>query len=344
MGRKRNNKKDKLPLYVYRGRSSYEYRPYHGRNVKRPCVNLCPLDSPTSEVWQKWEEQHRKPSFTLGWLLNEYKASLQFRQRGKERKSQDTIREQKRQIEFIFKYPLTNGKTFGSVGLDKITKGVMRKFLDKREEDGAGVGGNREKALISKAWNWASERDKILWPNPCVGVVRNPESSRDRYVTDEEYKIAYELAKSSYYLPIMMELAYLCRMRRGEILRATKDQIVAEGFDIKRLKGSKDAITFWSDRLKLAIDQARKLPSCISSIYLIHNKYGQSISKSGFDTAWQRLKKRMSKEGIEPFNFHDLKAKGVSDFEGNKQAASGHKTLAQVARYDRKKIKVKPTK
>ena len=48
--------------------------------------------------------------------------------------------------------------------------------------------------------------------------------------------------------------------------------------------------------------------------------------------------------GIEPFTFHDLKAKGVSDFKGNKQDASGHKTAAQVAVYDRKKKSFKPTK
>jgi hypothetical protein len=33
----------------------------------------------------------------------------------------------------------------------------------------------------------------------------------------------------------------------------------------------------------------------------------------------------------------------VSDFEGNKKDASGHKTEAMVAVYDRKRIEVKPT-
>jgi hypothetical protein len=39
------------------------------------------------------------------------------------------------------------------------------------------------------------------------------------------------------------------------------------------------------------------------------------------------------------FTFHDLKAKGISDMEGNsyeKQTISGHKNVAQTARYDRK--------
>ena len=42
------------------------------------------------------------------------------------------------------------------------------------------------------------------------------------------------------------------------------------------------------------------------------------------------------------FTFHDIKAKAISDYEGNKQEFSGHKTAAQVAIYDRK-IKVTPT-
>ncbi|MGE4260027.1 hypothetical protein [Shewanella fodinae] len=39
------------------------------------------------------------------------------------------------------------------------------------------------------------------------------------------------------------------------------------------------------------------------------------------------------------FTFHDLKAKGISDLDGNlqaKQAISGHKNIGQTARYDRK--------
>ncbi|STG08904.1 site-specific recombinase, phage integrase family [Escherichia coli] len=45
------------------------------------------------------------------------------------------------------------------------------------------------------------------------------------------------------------------------------------------------------------------------------------------------------------FTFHDLKAKGISDYEGSsrdKQLFSGHKTEGQVLIYDRK-VKVSPT-
>ncbi|MDT1909138.1 integrase, partial [Acinetobacter baumannii] len=42
---------------------------------------------------------------------------------------------------------------------------------------------------------------------------------------------------------------------------------------------------------------------------------------------------------------HDLKAKGISDYEGSgrdKQKFSGHKTESQVLVYDRK-VKISPT-
>ena len=36
-------------------------------------------------------------------------------------------------------------------------------------------------------------------------------------------------------------------------------------------------------------------------------------SQSAFRSAWRRLQANMKKAGIEPFAFHDLKAKGISD-------------------------------
>ncbi len=183
------------------------------------------------------------------------------------------------------------------------------------------VVGNREKALISVAWNWALERDYITLDNPTKVVKPNDEKPRDHYVTDKEYNIAYQLAEGTPYLRPAMELAYLCRMKRCEILAATKKHILKEGFDTQRVKGSKDAITFWSDRLVAAVNYKA---SEIESFYIIHNRYGQRIPESAFKSAWTRLKKKMKKAGIEPFNFHDLKAKGGTDFNGDVLDATGH--------------------
>ena len=49
-------------------------------------------------------------------------------------------------------------------------------------------------------------------------------------------------------------------------------------------------------------------------------------------------------KAFEPrFSFHDLKATGVSDFEGDKKKASGHKSERMVNVYDRKRIEVDAT-
>ncbi|MFA0813853.1 hypothetical protein [Microbulbifer epialgicus] len=40
------------------------------------------------------------------------------------------------------------------------------------------------------------------------------------------------------------------------------------------------------------------------------------------------------------FRFHDLKIKGISDFEGDKQEFSGHKTRSMMERYNHTADKV----
>ena len=75
----------------------------------------------------------------------------------------------------------------------------------------------------------------------------------------------------------------------------------------------------------------------------MHTKTGQQIGREAFKSVWIRLKKKMVLEGIEPFNFHHLKAKGVSDFEGDKLQASGHSDPKMLKVYDRKKHTVKAT-
>jgi len=57
-------------------------------------------------------------------------------------------------------------------------------------------------------------------------------------------------------------------------------------------------------------------------------------------------KEKAELEGIEfkPFTFHDLKRKGISDTEGDKLKASGHRSAAMLNIYDVKPDKVKPTR
>ncbi|EPC9115118.1 TPA: tyrosine-type recombinase/integrase, partial [Escherichia coli] len=81
--------------------------------------------------------------------------------------------------------------------------------------------------------------------------------------------------------------------------------------------------------------------------YVISNQYGNRYMYKGFNEMWVEARNRAGKiSGIlTDFTFHDLKAKGISDYEGSsrdKQLFSGHKTEGQVLIYDRK-VKVSPT-
>jgi len=341
MGRKRKNKSDdRLPPYTYIHGNQYTYRPYiNGKAQGR--VPLCPIEASISEVWAAYEALQGQVQNTISWLTDKFIASEKFAELG-DRTQEDYKRYQKTLTETA-----TRSGVFGNVRFDQVTPGVIRRYLDKRGE-AAPVQANREIAFLSAAYSWAYERDMLPkgMMNPCRGVKRNTEKPRDRYVKDDEYYSVYQLATDSpWYIQPMMEIAYLVRYRGKEIRGMLKNDLTKEGLDTRRVKGSRDALTLWSDRLLLAVNTALGQKRTTEGVHLFADIYGQPIKKSTFDSAWQRLMKKAERQlGITPFPFHDLKAKGVSDFEGNKKDASGHRTEAMVAVYDRKKMKVKPTR
>lgn len=325
-----------LPPYVYKRKSGYQMRVYAGKNNPMAAVTLCPADAPISEVWRCYEKQIKHTVKNLSWLMTEYKKSKEF--------AKKAVRTQKYQTDMarrICDYAMKNGKLFGVAELKMITPGSLRQYLDSRDRDNSPKAGNREIALISVAWNWALERDLIDKPNPCSVVKKNKEEPCKRYVTDHEYDVGYSLAKRYPYLQPAMELAYLCRMRRIEVLTAMRPQILEQGLDTLRAKGSRSAITLWSERLRAAVNYKA---GDVNSMYIIHDKNGQPITEEAFKSAWTRLKKLMKETGIKPYNYHDLKAKGVSDFEGDKLKASGHKDAKMLAIYDRKKHEIESTR
>jgi integrase len=71
-----------------------------------------------------------------------------------------------------------------------------KRILDVRRADVARMHGrmsntpgaaNRCLALISSIWNWAARRDEVPFGgNPAKGIERNPEKSRERFLTSEE--------------------------------------------------------------------------------------------------------------------------------------------------------------
>jgi hypothetical protein len=93
------------------------------------------------------------------------------------------------------------------------------------------------------------------------------------------------------------------------------------------------------------VDRALKLPSKIGTMQLIHDQNGQKIRYDAFHDAWEAaVAAAVKQKRIEPFRFHDLKRKRVTDAKGDKLAASGHKSASMVPIYDVSVPEVGPTK
>ena len=309
-----------LPKYVSRSDRGYVWRPYEGMKGGRPQFGkrqvIAPLGASEEAVWRAWQAVSADV-FTVGWLLREYHNSKKFQRLSPKTQSDyETYRKSLCEMEIA-------GGVLARAELPNITKRTIRNFLDNYPHP---VAANRRVAYLKSAWNWAEERHDIP-ANPCMGVTMNEEAPRDRYVTDEEYVTVYKLACPE--LRQMMELAYLCRARKSEVLALTVDDVSDDHIRLIRLKGSEGELTTLSDRLRAAVSDVRGYP------HICHR-----YKKNAFDSAWRRLMARAEKEGVERFTFHDLKAKGVSDHASNH---SGHRSVGMRKVYVRKLQLVEPT-
>ncbi len=317
MGRNRKKAFQKLPKYVYWNRCRYVYRPPGSKNIVLGNITI-------PEIWDAVSNISGNSKETLDYIASEYFKGLSFA------KLADP-KERKRLLNVVLD---TKAKgRFGNKLYRTITPGVIRKYLDYKGTPAA----NREIAALSAAWSYCYERDIVTVRNPCKGVKRIKETPRTRLVTESEYKAVYKLAPD--YIKVAMELAYLCRMRRSEVLDVRCKDIESDGLNTRRIKGSDSTLTLWSDRLKAAINLGLRdkirVPDMLMVTFRNTTIRGDTFSK--------RFNKLIKDAGVEPFTFHDLKAAGVSDFDGDKKVASGHKSERMVAVYDRKRKSVKPT-
>lgn len=336
----------KLPDYVYLKKGRYVYVPYLGRGQRGKEIplrlngQLLKPEASMSDIWRAYDSIHVEPDNTLSWMLNQFIESKQF-------KSLKPVT-QKGYLGYkkmICRKKLKSGAAFGDLPYTSLTVKIVRKYLDSRASR---ISANREVQFLKSAYSWAMQYIDGVESNPCVGVTLNKQPPRDRYPTHDEYDIVYRAAQeSSYpYIPIAMEFAYLCRARRGEVFALKRSDLIDEGVYLERGKGSDSEITLWTTRLTRAVKAAKALnsdaPTPVTGAYLLHDKNGLPIKKNAFDSAWQRIMKAALKNGLEePFTFHDLKAKGITD---HKDKHGGHKSGKMKRVYDRLPDLVKATK
>jgi integrase len=353
VGRNRNKDNRRLPPYVYerKDRNCYIYRPHLGKGKMGKPVRLCSTDAPISEVWQAYESLQKTSNNTLRWLLDTYNAS--------DANKKNAISSQHQHEMYrnaLVEAVGAKGGKFGDLPLDKINRLMIRRYLDIAIYK---IAANRQIQYLKAAWNWGNQRyAQVPQMNPCEKVTLNTEKSRDRYVEDWEYALVQDVilqTTRSPYLAVMMELAYLCRLRNSEVRNLRHNDIKDGHIRIKRGKGSLGEMTRLSPRLQAAIDSAKTInpnaPVPIKGAFLLHDAKGLKISKNRFDSAWQRVMDKAITKGLviegkqlkleEPFTFHDLKAKGTTD---HTEQWAGHKSEKSRQVYIRKLREIDATR
>lgn len=313
--------KTTLPKYVFRARSAFWYKPWLGRVEGKQkwgkTIRLADDTVPMSELWSIYEGLGQAEKDTVRWMMDLYLGSSQF-----ERLKPKTKKDYLAAVEKICSKPV-GSKTFGESRLNRVTKRTIRDYLDTYPHP---VAANRHIAVLKSAWSWCEERHDIP-ENPCKSVKLNREEPRQRYVSDDDYETVLRMAPPP--IQQMMELAYLLRGRLSEVLAIRAEHIHDDYLEFHRLKGSEGELCELSDRLRAALSDVR------GGEYVCHQ-----YSESGFRSAWRRLQGGMRKAGIEPFPFHDLKARGVSDHVDN---FAGHRSPNMKKVYVRKLQRVPAT-
>ena len=174
-----------------------------------------------------------------------------------------------------FNYEISN--------LDRVEPHHVQKYIWKRTGK---VRANREIALLSHIWNFARNGGYTKQPNPCIGINRNPERGRDKYIEDHEYTAVYE--KGDYMLQDFMDMMLFGGQRNTVSLNAKIADIKPvthplTGEEVKALhfpsvkRGKKVRVIIEGD-FEVAINRMLNRERNANSMYLIADKDGQKIS------------------------------------------------------------------
>jgi integrase len=329
MGRVRRPEDNWMPTRVYRGRTQYEYHPKSGK-----AVMLGPLNMEQHEVWAAYAEASKESALTVDKLWARYEASRNF-----------TRRKPSTQTQYTECWNMLE-KVWTGVDAARVKPKHVREWMDKRGEKSE-VSANREHSVLSNLFAYGYERGLVKL-NPCKGVKKFPEKPRTRYIEDAEY-LPY-LKHSTPLIQVLMELTYLQGSRPGEVRLIRLPDIRDFGVFIQTAKGGKKMIKEFTNRLEDAIALAHRIRSEILnrltargeanvlSPYLIVNKFGQPYTARGLKTMWAKNRQRLKEEHgiVIDWTHHDIKAKGISDYEGDKVKFAGHQNPRTTDIYDRR--------
>lgn len=350
-----------LPAAIYfdhRG-SGIWYTSHRDENGKQRRRNVAPADATLAELHRIMDEVGNADRETLRYLCQQFHQSPKFT--GLSSRTQDDYRYCR---DVLLNQETKVGKHLGDLAVRRFSPALVQRLVDKIAGEGTPSKAAHVLRYLRRVLQWGRNRG-YLDSNPAQGVEAPTERKQRRLPAVAVMETLIDRAKAMgrlhrnepgscpVYLSIVMELAYLCRLRGIEVVTLTDANELAEGVQTNRRKGSRDNIVRWTPRLRAAWDEAKAyrtqiwakrsfpVPLNPERRPLIVSSHGMALSKSGLDTAWQRFMTKAIEAGVileeQRYGLHDLKRRGITDTPGtraDKQEASGHRDEAMLDIYD----------
>lgn len=254
-------------------------------------------------------------------------------------------------------------KEFAPAGIEPHHVGS---YLDKGVELGRAVRANREKAAMSACFTWLIRKNHAgVKTNPCVGVKRNKETKRERYVENAE--MAETLALAPVQVWGLAHLVYRTLQRPEDIITWTPRNITErrrpDGAVVRIIRNQQAKtgatvdieITPEIDAIlaKLKVPTARKGSSkaptaVVTGLTFVHRRDGKPYTYDGLCSMLKRAQdelrdlhalKRGPLEEMPSWGFYDMKGKGATDMWqagvplATVQVLCGHDSVTTTERY-----------
>lgn len=269
-----------FPHTRVRGPSLYYFRKIGGRVVE---IRLGRLSEGEAVLRARYQELLQPTPRTVGDLLTDWAAEDHPHLAPK------TLKEYRRYIQ------ATLLPVFQNMPLTTIHQGIVAQYLERR----GNVSANREVACLSTVFDWAM-RNGYAASNPCRGVRRNREQSRDRYITNKE--LGQAMRRTTPEFRDLLLAAYLTGFRQGDLRELKRDQVGRLGMQLTESKNRRRVKMAWSHALRKLITRCEKRTD---SEYVFTNSDGQPWSLWAVQSAMRRLQV--------DWTYHDLRRKAESD-------------------------------
>lgn len=220
---------------------------------------------------------------------------------------------------------------FGAMAPAQLETHHVCTYLELGRDNERPVQANREKAALSSCVSWMIHKGHAgLKANPCKGAPRNPETPRDRYITDDEYVRVLTLCGPAE--RAWGEMMYQTLQRPSDILAWTKKTIVDEGAErylvFRQSKTGKHMKIRVSPTLQASLDALAAERPGVKSLYLIPREDGKPYTETGIASMFRRA---TVEAGVDDFAPYDLKAKAATDMH---EAGVPMQTICDLCGHD----------